>query len=40
MAQVIEEFYPATTAAGEIGQNSTVVSKLREDLASSKSVVG
>lgn len=40
MAQVIEEFYPATAAAGEIGQISTVVSKLREDLASSKSVAG
>jgi hypothetical protein len=39
MSQVIEEFYPATAGEGSL-DNSSVVSKLRKDLNSTKSVSG
>jgi hypothetical protein len=39
MSQVIEEFYPATAGEGSL-DNSSVVSKLRKDLNSTKSASG
>jgi hypothetical protein len=39
VTQVIEEFYPATTDEGSLG-NSSVVSKLRKDLNSARSASG
>jgi hypothetical protein len=39
MSQVVEEFYPATVGEGSL-DNSSVVSKLRKDLNSTKSVSG
>ena len=39
MSQVVEEFYPATVGEGSL-DNSSVVSKLRKDMNSTKSVSG